>query len=202
MKNFLLVPLFMVLSHFMYSQNYLFDAGQSGFHLGGQITSFDGGSVFGITPGYTSNGKLTTTLGIGFTDYDSFGSGTSLRPGISYLVMKQDNGSNPVSIGLNASYQYDTYSDLEGFNTGILSLGGFLAYEIAASEKVNIIPLGGVSWNRLTVSYDGVDSDSATQVGYGLGAAIQFNKFYIQPVLDFADGDSQFSLLFGMIFPK
>tara|TARA_Y100000385_G_C12945427_1_gene573087 strand:- start:136 stop:756 length:621 start_codon:yes stop_codon:yes gene_type:complete len=193
---------FMTISN---AQNFLFDEGQSGFHVGGQVVSYDGGGLIGIIPGYTSNGIMTISFGLSLEDNnDGFGSSTGIGPSISYLAVKQDD-KNPVSVGISSGFQYNTFSDANGLSATFIRLGGFVTHKIAASETINIIPIAGIGWVRAQLNFEGSDVEFIAEedIGYSIGCVAQFNnKFYITPTLSFSDGNSQFQLLFGMTFPK
>ena len=112
MKNKLIL-LSLLISSSLFGQNYLFENNSSGFHIAGQISSYDGSTLLGVSPGYTSKGKLTFGITIGFEENDNLdGSSTGIKPYVSYLVIKQGS-EMPVSVGLNASYQYNTFSEYD-----------------------------------------------------------------------------------------
>ena len=61
MKQIILVTLLFSTS-ILFGQNYLMDVGQSGFHITGSFSSVEGTNVYGVSPGYTWNGRLSANL--------------------------------------------------------------------------------------------------------------------------------------------
>lgn len=202
MKHFFTLLLLIGIITGINAQNIFFKEAESGFHVGGQFQSSNGTTLLGIIPGYTSNGKLTFGLGIGFEDFNGLlGSSTAVFPFISYLALKQDD-SNPVSVAINGQYQYNTFSDLD-LTANTISLGAGIYHQIAAGNNFDLIPGGGVGWGRLTLkdtTFGG--SESSSGITYRLSLSGKFNKFYVTPNLLFSDGNSQFVLQLGIIFPK
>ncbi len=198
----LIISLFLfVFSIEIYSQNIFFKENESGFHVAGQFSSSDGSTLLGIIPGYTSNGKLTIGLALGFEENSSADiSSTAIRPFISYLALKQGN-SNPVSVALNAGYQYNTFSDFDGLTASTILLGAGIFHQINAGNNFDLIPGGSVGWGRTTVKFQG-STEGESAINYGLSLSGKFNKFYVTPSLTFSDGNSNFDLLLGIIFPK
>lgn len=202
MKN-LFVVAFMLATFSLYSQNYMFDQNSSGFSLSGQLTSQKGSTLIAIIPAYTIDGKLSFGLGIGYESSDySDGSSIILNPYIDYLVLKQDEVNNPVSVSIGGAYQYNTFSEYDGLTGGIIKFGSSIFHEIKASDAVNIIPGASVGWSKSSLYYDGVSEKLSSGISYGLFATVKFNKFYIKPELQFYKGNSTFSLGFGLLFPK
>jgi len=203
MLKHVLLFLCLIVSSSIYGQNYLFEEDQSGFSISGLLSSSNGSTLTGIFPGYTLNGKLSFELGIGYeSDNRSNLSSTSIRPGISYLVMKQDEYNNPVSVGLFGVYQYNTFSDLDGVTTNGIQLGGAIYHEIYTSDEVSVIPEAIVGWTKQTASIQGIDFVSTTGVYYGLAGTVKFKNVYLRPSLFFSDGSSRFALSFGFLFPQ
>ena len=198
----LFVGVFMLTTFSLYSQNYMFDQNSSGFSLSGQLASLEDGTLIGIIPAYTIDGKLSFGLGIGYESNDYIGGSTSLKPNISYLVLKQDEDNNPVSVNLGGAYQYNTFSNYDGLTVGTIGFGVSIYHDIKATDAVLIIPGAAVAWNKSTIHENGFDNVSFTGVTYGLSATVKFNKFYITPILSFSKGNSAFSLGFGLLFPK
>lgn len=185
-----------------YSPNILFNQNSSGFGLGAQLTSTNGATLVGLLPSYTINGKLSMGLGIGYqTDDDFDGGATSILPSLSYLVMKQGENGNPISLNIGGGYQYITFSESDG-TVGNLALGSSVHYEIKASDIVKVIPGGGVSWNKTNVYYNGSNFGGTSGITYGINVAVLIKKLFITPSLSFYKGTSTFNLVFGVIFPK
>ena len=200
MKNNLILFILLISSS-LFSQNILFEENSSGFGIGGQLSSYNGSTLLGIIPGYTSKGKLYLGLGIGFEDSNFYGTSTGIKPQISYLVLKQDGSENPVSVAISGSYQYNTYSDFDGLTAHIIGIGAGLFHQIKAGKNFDIIPGASVGWGRTTVKQSGL-SDSESAIAYGLNATAKIKNFYVSPSLTFSKGNSHFDLIFGLIFPK
>lgn len=201
MKILILSLFLFVFSIELYSQNIFFKENESGFHAAAQFSSSDGSTLFAIIPGYTLNGKLTFGLGLGFEENSSADlSSTAIRPFISYLALKQGN-SNPVSVALNGGYQYNTFSDYDGLTAGSIRLGAGIFHQINVSNNFDLLPGGSVGWGRTTVKFQGL-SESESAINYGLSLSGKFNKFYVTPSLTFSEGNSNFDLILGIIFPK
>ena len=200
MKNNLIL-LILFLSSSLLSQNILFENNSSGFHLAGQISSNNGSTLIGISPGFTSNGKLTIGVTLGLEENDNLeGSSTAIKPYLSYLVMKQGN-DNPISVALNASFQHNTFSEYDDLSANTVGLGAGLFHQIKAGKNFDIIPGAGVGWGRRTVKiFESSESDSA--ISYGLNVTAKIKKFYVTPSLTFSEGNSHFDLIFGIIFPN
>ena len=199
MKNKLIL-LSLLISSSLFGQNYLFENNSSGFHIAGQISSYDGSTLLGFSPGYTSKGKLTFGITIGFEENDNLdGSSTGIKPYVSYLVIKQGS-EMPVSVGLNASYQYNTFSEYDGLTANRIGIGAVLLHQIKAGKNFDIIPGASVGWGRTTVKLSGL-SESESAIAYGLSATAKIKNFYVAPSLTFSKGNSYFDLIFGLIFP-
>lgn len=186
-----------ILTISLYSQNILFDQGQSGFHASAQFTSHEGSTLFGVAPGYTSNGKLTFGITIGTESNDDLNS-TVIKPFLSYLLVKQGENDMPISVSGDAGYQYNTFSDLD-LTAGTIGLDVGIHHRIEASEIVSIVPGGTVGWARTTYKL-GNSTTSESGIIYGIQASVLINQFYFAPYLVFSTGDSIFSLVLGYVF--
>lgn len=201
MKNYLIL-FFIIISVTSYSQNYLFDVNSSGFSIGGQLTSTDGSTLFAVFPAYTSNGKLSVGLGIGYESNNRIDVHSSaIKPNFSYLVMKQGENENPVSVALNGSYQFNTFSKPKGQTASTIGFGGSFHHKIQVSETVQIIPGAAVGWNRVSVRRDGAYSGDDSGIVYGLLGTLKYKKLYFEPAIYFRDGNSIINLSAGLIFP-
>lgn len=196
MKSLLTIAL-VLFSISLFSQNILFDQGQSGFHASAQFTSHDGSTLFGLAPGYTSNGKLTFGILIGTESNDDINS-TVVKPFLSYLLVKQGENDMPISVSADIGYQYNTFSDLD-LTAGTVGINAGIYHRIEASDIVAIIPGGTVGWSRTTFNLNN-NTTSDSGITYGLQASVLINQFYFTPYLTFSSGDSIFSLLLGYIF--
>lgn len=197
-----LIIFFLFFSFSLQSQNYLFEQGQSGFGIGGQLTSFEGSTLIGFLPSYTINGKLNLGLTIGFEDGDGDLNSTAIRPNASFLILKQGEDNNPVSVGLNSALQYNTFSNIDDFTSITYGLGATIHHEIKAHETIKVIPGFALGWNRINFYFDGDKLDDDSAIVYGILGTVAFNQFYVEPSLFFSEGNSQFSFLLGYIFPK
>lgn len=45
-------------------------------------------------------------------------------------------------------------------------------------------------------------SNHYSGVGFNIGSSFLINRFYLQPYIGFADGDSNFNLIFGILMPN
>lgn len=192
---------FFIFAFSLQAQNIFFNKDERGFGVAGQVSSSDGSTLLGLSPNYTLNGKLTFGLTLGFEENSSEDiSSTAIRPYMSYLVLKQDN-SNPISIAMNAAYQYNTFSDFDGLTANTILLGLGIFHKINAGNNFDLIPGGSVGWGRTSVKFQGLSEDESA-ISYGLSLSGKFNKFYVTPSLTFSQGNSRFDLLLGIIFPK
>lgn len=201
MKYLLLLPFLLVCLEIQ--SQALFEKGASGFHVGAQFASTDASSIVAISPGYTSNGKVTFGITVGFESFDILTiNSTGVRPYLSYLAIRQGENDMPISVGVSAAYQYNTFSDDLDLTANIISFGFGIIHEIEAGKNVKIFPGGSVGWERTTFSLPGFMEDSS-DIFYGLSTTLLFaKKFSITPRLKFVDRDSQFHLSLGLLFPK
>jgi hypothetical protein len=194
---------FLALGLQLHGQAILFDQNKSGFALGGSLSSNQGNTVFLATPSYVSNGKLELGFSFGSSrNEDSDLNATLVGPNIGYLVMKQGENNNPVSIGLKASYGYFDYTAFEDLSASALSLGGNLQHEIVTGDGVSIIPGGAISWNRTSVNVTGFGSVTDSNVDFTAFGTVKIKKFYFEPQVIFSSGSTLFNFAFGFIFPQ
>ena len=143
-------------------------------------------------------------MAIGYETVDDLDiSSTAIAPSVNYMVLKQGEDDMPISVNINAIYQYNTFSDLDvTSNTVGFGLGIF--HRLEASDNVSIIPGANIGWSKTTFNESGfLDSPSNSNVGFTIHGSALFNeKFYITPILSFSDGNSSFGLRFGAIFPN
>ncbi|MFZ1561200.1 MAG: hypothetical protein WAT37_14810 [Saprospiraceae bacterium] len=186
----------------IYSQSIFFKESESGFHISGQFASADGATILGILPGYTSKGKLTFGLGLVLeknTGLDINIAG--VRSFISYLAIKQNDNSSPVSVNLGAAWLYNSFSGFDRITANRLDIGAEIYHQITAGNNFVLIPGGSVGWSSSNVNYKRL-SESKSGISYGLSLSGKFDKFYVTPSLSFSKGNSRFNLIFGIIFPK
>lgn len=180
----------------------LFETGTSGFQLETQFSNNDGSTLIGILPSYTANGKVSFGIGIGFESNDVLDvNSTSVRPLISYLPIRQGENDMPISVAVTGSYQYNTFPDFD-FTGNSFGISMDIYHEIVASRNLKIFPAGSVGWSRTTFNSNTVLEDY-TGIGYGLQATLLFaRKFYVAPTLFLSEGDSNFVLTMGLLFPS
>lgn len=197
----MILLVFFIGSSSLCAQSIHFDEGQNGFSLFGQLASNNGSTLVGITPGYTFNGKLSLNLGVGSESFDGLNmSSTAIISNISYLVLKQDDHNNPVSVQIGSSYQYNTFSNVDNLNYGTSSLYAAVYHEINTSSDIRVIPGAAVGYSRSRVNFENVNLGSVSAVTYGLNVSVNINDFIIQPALLFRDGNSVFHLQLGYVF--
>lgn len=199
MKTTFLLLLLVVTGELL-SQNYLYDKGTSGFHIAGQLGASRGSTLLGIRPGYTFNGKTTIGLVVGsgnITDLDL--NSTTIRPYLDFLALKQDRNM-PMSLNLGIHYQYNSFPKIPGltFNTIGFSLNALRSFDVGGNTQ--LIPSIGIGWDKTIVSLVGY-SGNVSSIGFGLSTAAKFNNFYLEPLVSFQKGGTQFSLSVGVTFP-
>lgn len=62
MKKLLFTTLLCIAAIYVSAQNFLFEDGKSGPHIGGQIGFGKGSTILGLSPGFTWDGKVTLSL--------------------------------------------------------------------------------------------------------------------------------------------
>ena len=195
MKKIFFSVAFSMLFCGLYGQNYLMNPGQDGAHITGTYSSPSFVSLYGISPGYTWNGRLSVNLNYVLQRVSFFGiseSANALGPSISYLLNKQGASSFPIDVMAQGAYSYN-WADGQSANTATLGLGLF--HSIVASSTVTIVPGFGI--NYVNISQDGFSDDGTI---YQASVAVKFGDFYIQPSLAFDADADQFTLGAGYIF--
>jgi len=195
LKIFLLV----IFSTSLHSQNYLLNDGEKAWGVKGQYTAFDNSKLYGFSGNFTTNGDLTFELGFGReitnnTDITS----TAYNIGVNRLVFKQGRADMPISFALGANYQYNTFNNLDATINSYV-VGGRLYYSARLNSKTMLTPTGSLSWGKAKVS-SGPSSQSVSNFTYALGLNFMFQKFYLEPRIAFAEGESQWVLTFGYVF--
>jgi len=72
---------------------------------------------------------------------------------------------------------------------------------ISALVHTSIIPSLGVGWDKTSVSLSGY-SGNVIAGGFGISTAAKFNNFYLEPLISFYKGNTQFNLSVGIILPN
>ena len=110
MKKYNMLILLLILSAInpLFAQNYLFQNGQSGFHLRGTYSEMGYPlDEFNTGIGYTLNGSLSINLYYRQWDFTLMSDDDNIHfigGGLDYLLIKQDKF--PVSVSFGASYLY------------------------------------------------------------------------------------------------
>ena len=201
----LFIPIYTLIFSFVayssFAQNYVMDHGESGFHGSVQLTRGNFESLLAIQPGYTWNGVLTAGI--------DFGKGTDkivnlslniVRPNVNYLIVKQKNEGLPVSINLEAAYQYNILP-ATSFNSRSIQLGGTLYHEISIQDGplgVKLIPYAGLIAVN-TISRNGLQTETGVGVVYDAGISVVWEDVYIEPKFFINDGNISYSLKVGYI---
>ena len=183
----------------VYGQNYLMADHGSGFHAAVQISQDTFEDHYALLPGYTFDGRLTIGFDIGKTkDLVNGINSTVLRPGASYLILKQGDEGPPVSFDVNVGYQFN-YVDQVVFNSRSVQFGIGLYHEIIPLENVKIIPAAIVEGNKTTTGLN-PRFDESVFMSYGVQVSIAWNEFYATPKFTSFDGVSTIGVKLGMIF--
>lgn len=113
----LFVLLLLVVTVELFSQNYLYKKGSSGFHIAGLLGASSGSTLLALRPGYTFNGIVTLGLVFGseqLSDVDI--NSTAIRPYLDFMVLKQGDNDAPVSVNRGNIYQYNSFPKLTGLS--------------------------------------------------------------------------------------
>ncbi len=186
----------------IYSQNYLFESGSSGFHLAGQVGTSNSSTILAISPGYTMNGKLTFGLTIGTENVPDFDlNSTSFRPYLDVIPLKQGDNDSPISLNLGVHYQYNTFPKISDLSITTIGFSINALHEVELSRYNKIVPSIGLSWDRSTINLLGIKG-STNSLGINLSSAFKFNNMYVQPLISISKGSTLLTLSFGVIFPN
>lgn len=186
----------------IYSQNYLFESGSSGFHLAGQVGTSNSSTILAISPGYTMNGKLTFGLTIGTENVPVFDLNfTSFRPYLDVIPLKQGDNDSPISLNLGVHYQYNTFPKISDLSITTIGFSINALHEVELSRYNKIVPSIGLSWDRSTINLLGIKG-STNSLGINLSSAFKFNNMYVQPLISISKGSTLLTLSFGVIFPN
>ncbi len=178
---------------FCSAQNYLFEDGQSGTHigLGGSV---NGGTVLlALVPGFTVNGRYTAEAGFA-TTLNAIGSNNLiLTSSLSALLLKQGEVS-PVSLGGSIGLQ-NVF--LRGEDLRTFVYGPSIHYEIQFNEWISVIPTARVLFNN-----ELGNSIRSTFSTTSLSAAFKVDSFYFEPTFNINRGFNQLFLSLGYLFPR
>lgn len=200
MKNSFIFILLFFKGGNVFAQNYLFEPNSSRFHIAGQVGTSPGSTLLSIRPGYTFNGKTTIGLVVGSENITDLNlNSTAIRPYLDFLAIKQD-WDVPMSINLGVHYQYNSFPKIPGltFSTIGFSINALHSFDVGANTQ--LIPSIGIGWDKTTVSLVGY-LGNVSSIGFGISTAAKFNNYYLEPLVSFQNGGTQFSLSVGVIFP-
>ncbi len=186
----------------IYSQNYLFESGSSGFHIAGQVGTSRSSTILAISPGYTMNSKLTFGLTIGTENVSDLDlNSTIIRPYLDVMPLKQGENGSLASINLGVHYQYNSFPKFLDLSINTIGFSINVLHSIELSRYNQIIPSIGLSWDRSTLNLLGI-TGSTNNLGINLSSAFKFNTMYVQPFLSISKGGTILSLSFGVMFPE
>ncbi len=200
MNRCFLVFFISLLSASLYSQNILFKENESGFHIGGYFSSYQGTRIRSVNPAFTVSGRLSYGLYLEEISYD-YSSTAALRPYISLLIFKQRENKSSFSLALNLSYQFNFDKNNSEPNLNTFVLGGGLYHKIKAGTNSEVIPGISINWNKTSVEYQGFEA-SGENITYNLSLTYKYKQAYITPSVTLFDQISVFNLNMGIIFPK
>lgn len=188
MKSIIILFALFIFSISSFAQGYLYDVDQTGFSLNTAYLNNDGFGSFGLLPAYTWNGRMSVGLLLNrLSDTNSDFGSTKFGPLLSHIMIKQDE-EVPVSMGLVASYTFDSYDESET-KGNTLSAGASLHHELVLSDKISIIPGGSVSWVR-TSTRGGFSRGSVNDTETGLFITLKGKSAYLEPAVKFSEGNS------------
>jgi len=200
MKNLIIIIAICLSTFSVKAQSILRDIDESGFALSGLFTNFEDGTFLGINGEYTIAGKTDLGMLIGFENSNSSDlSSTRFIPSISHLIIKQGVNEMPVSVRLNGSYSIVSFNR-NGVSANAYSFGSTIYKGFELAYKISIHPGFNLSYSSSTLEISGFFEDTRTGVGYGLSAPTKIDKFFINPIISFFRGDSQFSIQIGYMF--
>jgi hypothetical protein len=208
-----IITLFLLLSAFYASaQNYLFDKGQSGFHMAGQWAKVDRSQILGLTLGNTWDGRFTLSVGGGREHTKGFNiisysrkdiTSYSIKPSVNYMVLKQSKGGMPLSLGLGTSYQYNWIEGKNNVTVGTVAFDLGVFRKIYMEKKAALIPGGYIGWGQSKVAYrDEPDPFKSSAVFGAFQTSILLNQFHITPAVHFTKEATSFYIQVGFIFPQ
>lgn len=180
------------------AQNFLIPNDHSRFHAGAQLTTSTFENIVALLPGYTYDGKLTLGVDIGKgNDKLNFLKSTIIRPHIGYLLIKQDGDKFPVSINVEAAYQYNILTTTSE-HTRSVQLGIGIFYELPLLEELKIIPFVSFFGSKVTVN---ALAEGETFIYKG-GFNLVWQNYYITPSYLRNNGLAAISLNVGLLFGK
>lgn len=180
-----------------YAQNYLFNENQTGLNFTGRLSSFDDINVYGFNAGFTISGKLTLGVDLELRNGEIFDNARSFSPYLNYLLVRQNNDSQPISINLYSYYKNLKNPDYESKSKFFgLGLGCYKSFYL--KNNTTVIPGSTVEWSHGTLDLDG-NKYSGSNIVYGLNITGKFNNFYLTPGVLFTNGTQIFEVEFGVL---
>lgn len=202
MKNYFILLALLIPSH-AFSQTDQFDIGESGFTIYGQVSPYEYSTVLGLGASYTEDGQFSLGIAFGLEESNEFDlSSTAIRPYLTYRAVRQGENNAPLNVIVGAAYQHNTFKELD-ITSGTISLHLGISHRITTKSNFVIIPYAGLDYSRTKLDIDLLwFSNRYSGVGFGIGSSFLINKFYLKPAINFSDGDSNFSLTFGVLLPN
>src|SRR5690606_32359668 len=203
MKKLLLLHILLLISLHAFSQTDQFDTDESGFTIYGQIGPYEYSTVLGLGASYTESGQFTMGISLGLEESNDFDlTSTAIKPFLAYRAVRQGENNAPLNVIVGASYQHNTFKDLD-FTAGTIGLNLSVSHRIRTKSSFVIIPFAGLNYSRTKLDVDLLwFSNRYSGVGFNIGSSFLINKFFLTPNISFADGDSSFNLNFGILFPN
>lgn len=191
---------------------------KKGFGVSAGVSEADNSTTVGVSTGYVFTSVAEAGLNISRTSGDNDINAVGIGP-YAALFPVRENESFPVSVVLDGSYSFNTFSgrqvdqlesqggDISGSSLSF-GVGGFKSFR--ASENIDAIPSVGVSYtrNKTEISAGGqtqTETDGTTSLG--LSASFLFKspnstQITITPSISVSEDDSVFGISAGLIFPK
>lgn len=144
----------------LYSQGIIIQKGQNAFSIGAGYNSNENTSAYGGNFAYTYDGILTFSLNVSNESFDATDlSALTFGPQVTYWALKY-NSRMPVSLGLGAGYQFDSYSS-EALNLANISMSGYsiplfatVGGHFQLSETAQIVPGASFEYNVRSLSIE------------------------------------------------
>jgi hypothetical protein len=130
----------------IYSQGIIIQKGQNAFSIGAGYNANEDASAYGGNFAYTYDGLLTFSVNVSNASIDETDvSALAFGPSVTFWALKY-NSRIPVSLGIGAGYEFDSYSS-DAFDQLNLSASGhsiplhaILGGHFRVSKSVQIVP--------------------------------------------------------------
>ncbi|GAB2786184.1 hypothetical protein GCM10027275_33290 [Rhabdobacter roseus] len=205
MKHTIIVLLLFVCAFNAYGQNYLLDSTRSGLHLAGQYGSSQGSTIGGGVLGYTFDGTYTLSLAAGKeNNRDLKMTAFSLKPHMSFMILKQGVHKTPISAAFGLSFQRSWFQAGQKAKVESIVFDCGFFRKMRLSRTTSLIPgvLGGlVAWSSFTNQY--MDKVNQTYL-YGFQLSLLAGPFHLTPMLQYTTKENlrTFNVVAGFIFPR